>query len=122
MPEFKLQLPRLTPVDVALDLRFLGVMPERAALITSYDVNPGTTLYAAYAYSSGIPHLVTLGAGLDLNPRVTAMVEYSGWLSAHEYPEGSSGPRHRYSLGLALSFRIPRSREPQDPTRFASIP
>jgi hypothetical protein len=110
MPEAKVQLPRAIPVDVAVDVRFMGYFPERLALLASYDVTRRLSVYESLSYTGGLGGLLAGGAEINLNPRLSVFVEYSRWLTRHDYPEdlGDLLADHPYSIGIALSYHIPR--------------
>jgi hypothetical protein len=124
-PEFKLQLPRRLPVDLALDARLMGYLPERISAIASYDFADYGALYGSFSYVATLEGLVCLGSEIRLTRALSILVESTAWLANHRYPDGYSGPgRARpITFGLALSYHLPRSAAPIDPrTAMASHP
>ncbi|MFC1799724.1 hypothetical protein ACFL2Z_02290 [Candidatus Eisenbacteria bacterium] len=110
LPELKLQFPRKIPVDFALDARFSGIYPERAAVIASADLASWLTPYASYALNYPEGQLLCLGSELILGDNVALLIEGTRWLSEHEYPDDYYAPVHKYpySFGLTMSYRFPR--------------
>jgi hypothetical protein len=116
-PEFKLQAPRVLPVDVALGARFMAMAPERISLIVSRDLTHWLTLYGGCSYVATIEGIVSFGTEIQLHEDFSLLAEYSGWLSDHDYPNDFSGPVavRPSSVGIAISYRLPRTPEPHDP-------
>jgi hypothetical protein len=108
LPELKLQLPRLVPVDIAFDLRFMAVVPERFSQLASYELNDHITFYESFSYTTAIGQLLSVGAEINLNPKMSLMFEYSRWLSQHDYPADfeDPAPRYPYTIGIAFSYHL----------------
>jgi hypothetical protein len=123
-PEFKLQMPRRLPVDVAFDLRFIGYLPERAALFLSYDALAWFTPYGSLSYNVAVAPQMALGAELTVTQRLSVLLEYATWLSDHDYPDDFTGSAltRPYSIGMAVAYHWPRPQEPHDYRRFTSAP
>lgn len=124
LPEFKLQIPRILPVDVAIDFRLMGYVPERVALLTSYDVARVVTLYGSWSYNLAVAPQMCVGIRYDLSSRSSLLIEYSAWLSDHDYPDDFSGSalKRPYSVGMALSHHWPRPPKDHDHREFAKAP
>jgi hypothetical protein len=121
MPEFKLQLPRRLPVDVAFDVRFNAIYPERIGVLASRAIIGGMTAYGAYLVNADFGQLAVAGSEVRLTDTVSLMAEYSLWLSEHDYPNDyrGGGRKEPYSFGLALSYHLARTPEPYDPRPYA---
>lgn len=121
LPEFKLQVPRRLPVDLTLDVRLMGVSPERVGILASRKVLGGLTAYGSYFLNVDIGQLAVGGGEVRLTETVSLLAEYSVWLSDHDYPTDylGGGRKRPYSLGLALSYHLPREQEPYDSRPYA---
>ena len=110
LPEFKLQIPRVLPVDVALDFRLMGYVPERAAVLVSYDATGLITLYGSCSYNVAIAPQMCVGTEWHLGRHSSVLIEYSAWLRDHDYPDDFSGTalERPYSVGIALRHHWPR--------------
>jgi hypothetical protein len=122
MPEVKFQIPEMLPFDVALDLRLMAFMPERASLIVSFDPLSRLGVYGSIGFSASIGGLAVAGSELGITDRLSLMVEYSRWLSSHSYPGEASGATRAFpeSVGLAVGYVLPRKKNTQDLRRYAS--
>ncbi len=123
-PEFKLQMPRVLPVDAAVDFRMIGYLPERVALLLSYDIVDFLALYGSLSYNVAVAPQMALGTEVNLTKRFSVLLEYTSWLADHDYPDEYSGPaiKRPYSVGIALAYHWPRAPEPYDSRRFTSAP
>ena len=121
LPELRLQLPRRLPVDLTLDARLMAVSPERIGVQASRIVAGGLTAYGSYFLNVDIGQLAVGGGEFRLSDMVSLLAEYSVWLSNHDYPNDyKAGRRKRpYSIGLALSYHLPREQDPYDPRPYA---
>jgi hypothetical protein len=121
MPEFKLQMPRRLPVDVAVDARLNTIYPERIGALASRKIGDRLTGYACYFLVSDIGQLAIGGGELRLTETVSLMAEYSTWLSDHDYPGDYRGGRRKqpYAFGIALAYHPPRRPEPYDKRLYA---
>jgi hypothetical protein len=121
LPEFRLQVPRRLPVDLALDVRLMAVSPERVGVLASRRVVSPLTAYVSYFLNVDIGQLAVAGCDIRLTGTLSLLAEYSLWLSDHDYPADYSGSRRRrpYSAGLALTYHIPRKQEPYDSRPYA---
>lgn len=116
-PEFKLQTPTKIPIDLALDARLMGYLPERICAITSYDLTGRLTLYGSFAYITTLNAVVSVGSEINLTHSVSLLIESSAWLADHRYPDGYRGPTKSrpVTLGVAISYNLPRPPRPIDP-------
>jgi hypothetical protein len=123
LPEVLVQFPRRLPFDLAVNLRLMTYMPERLAVIASYDIGKHVTPYGSLAYVTAIGGLMSFGAEISLSRRLGFMVEYSGWLSEHEYPEGNAGEfrRYPYSVGIGVRYFFPRLNPPDNIEEFTRL-
>jgi hypothetical protein len=123
-PEVKLQMPQVLPVDAAVDFRMIGYLPERIALLLSYDVTEIMALYGSLSYNVAVAPQAAVGTEVTVTRRFSVLLEYTSWLADHDYPDGFSGTviKRPYSVGFAVSYRWPRAPEPYDSHRFTSIP
>jgi hypothetical protein len=121
-PELKIQMPRYMPVDIALDLRFIGYVPERAALLMSWDAAAFLTPYGSLSYNVAVAPELALGTEIGVSRRLSLLVECTTWLADHDYPDDFTGTalKRPYSFGLGLSYNWPRPRKPYDARRFSS--
>jgi hypothetical protein len=121
LPEFRLQAPRRLPVDLTLDLRLMTVAPERLGIIASRKVVGALTAYGSYFVNVDIGQLAVGGCEVRLTDTASLLAEYSMWLSDHDYPTDYRGGRRTrpYSLGLAISYHLPRKQEPYDSRPYA---
>jgi hypothetical protein len=121
MPEFKLQVPRRLPLDVALDLRLNAIYPERVGVIASRDLAGPVTAYGCLFLNVDFGKIAVAGCEVKLADTASLMAEYSGWLSEHDYPNDyrGGGLKKPYSIGLALSYHLPRGTEPYDARPYA---
>jgi hypothetical protein len=121
LPEFRLQAPRRLPVDLTLDVRLMTVAPERIGLLASRRVMKGLTAYGSYFLNVDIGQLAVGGFEVRLTETVSALAEYSLWLSDHDYPTDYGGGRRKrpYSAGLALCYHLPRRHKPYDARPYA---
>ncbi|MFH1311737.1 MAG: hypothetical protein ABIJ00_00785 [Candidatus Eisenbacteria bacterium] len=123
-PEFKFQMPRVLPVDAAADFRFIGYLPERAALLLSYDLVDFVTLYGSLSYNVAVAPQMALGTEVTFTRRFSVLFEYASWLADHDYPDDFTGSvmKRPYSVGIAVAYNWPRAIEPYDSRRFTSVP
>jgi hypothetical protein len=123
-PELKLQAPTVLPVDAAFDIRMMAYMPERIAVITSYDVGRYATLYGSYGYVTSLGTVLNGGAELKIAGNFALYLDYSAWLTDHDYPDAYDGPGRRrpYAFGVAVSYHLPSQPEPPDPRTAHTIP
>jgi hypothetical protein len=121
LPEFKIQAPKRLPVDLTLDVRLMTVAPERIGLLASRRVVRGLTAYGSYFLNVDIGQMAVAGIEVRLNRTVSVLTEYSSWLSDQDYPNDYRGGRRDrpYSIGLALSYHLPRRKEPYDARPYA---
>ena len=122
LTEFRLQMPRRLPVDLTLDVRLMAVSPERIGILASRKVVGGLTAYGSYFLNVDIGQMAVGGGEFRLTDTVSLMAEYSVWLSNHDYPNDYKvGRRERpYSMGLALSYHLPRKQDAYDSHPYAS--
>jgi hypothetical protein len=122
-PELKLEVPRYLPVDFALDLRFIGYLPERAAMLVSWDAADFLTPYGSLSYNVAVAPELTLGTEVNVNRRLSVLLEYVTWLADHDYPDDFTGTvlKRPYSFGVALSYNWPRPQRPYDSRKYTSI-
>jgi hypothetical protein len=108
-PEAKIQAPRVLPVDMALGGRLSAVFPDRATVFVSRDVGQRITLYSAYSLDI-MGHLLHSGMEISLTDRLSAFLEYSTWLSEHDYPSDYSGssPARPKSIGVCFCYAAAR--------------
>jgi len=116
-PEFKLQLPRCLPIEIALDLRLMTYLPERIAIVGSRKISSWLTLYGSYSYAASVAGMANLGAEIRIHPRLAIFVEHTRWLNKHHYPEDYTGSplEYPFSVGIALEYIAPSPRRPIDP-------
>ncbi len=121
LPEFRLQMPLGLPVDMTLDARFMAVSPERIGILASRKILGGLTAYGSYFLNIDIGQLAVGGGEVRLTDTASLLAEYSIWLSDHGYPNDYVAGRRRrpYSIGLALSYHLPRMQEPYDSRPYA---
>lgn len=116
-PEFKLQIPRRLPLDVAFDARFMGYLPERISLIASRDLVEPVTLYGAVSYIATLNGLAYLGSELKLTSDLSLLIESTMWLHDHRYPDDYTGRAvsRPVTVGLAISYHLPPLARTVDP-------
>ncbi len=116
-PEFKLQVPRRLPIDVALDLRLMTYLPERIAIIASKDISDKVSIYGSYAYATSMGGIATLGTEITLRRRFAFYLEHTRWLNRHHYPDSYKGSplEHPYSFGIAFKYFWPAPPRPINP-------
>jgi hypothetical protein len=121
LPELRLQMPRRLPVDLTLDVRFMAVSPERIGILASRKVAGGLTAYGSYFLNVDIGRLAVGGSEVRLTDTVSLLVEYSIWLSNHDYPNDYGGGRRKrpYSFGLALTYHLPPKQDAYDSRPYA---
>jgi hypothetical protein len=121
LPEFKLQAPRNLPVDVALDVRFNAIYPERIGILASREITGRLAAYGSYFLNVDLGQIAVAGGEVKLTDTVSLMAEYSLWLSEHDYPNDYRGGRRKepYSFGLSVSYHLPRTGKPYNPRPYA---
>jgi hypothetical protein len=109
LPEIKVQAPRILPLDLAVGARLSAVFPSRATFFVSRDVGRRFTIYSNYSRDV-MGHLLHSGFEINLTREVAAMLEYTTWLSEHEYPseDGVGSPKHPKSIGLCFRYAAVR--------------
>lgn len=116
-PEFKLQIPRRLPVDIAIDARFMGYLPERISVLASRDLAELLTVYGTVSYIATLKGLVCLGSELKLTSDLSLLIESTLWLHDHRYPDdyvGRAVPRP-VTVGVAISYHMPPLTRSVDP-------
>ncbi len=109
LPEGKLQLRRVLPVDIAIGAQLFAIYPNRATFYLSKDLGHRVTVFGNYSFDI-VGHLVHTGLEINLTPKVSVFAEYSAWLSEHEYPDDHlvSVRAHPQSFGLCFSYHVSR--------------
>jgi hypothetical protein len=107
MPEVKVQAPRILPLDIAVGGRLSAVFPSRATVFASRDIGQRITLYSNYSRDF-MGHLLHTGMEINLTGSITAFLEYSSWLSEHEYPsdDQAESPAHPKSIGVCFCYAV----------------
>jgi len=76
--------------------------------LASLEATDHITFYESFSYTTTIGRLLSVGAEVNLNPRMSLMLEYSRWLSQHDYPADfeDPAPRYPYTIGVAFSYHL----------------
>lgn len=109
LPEVKVQLPRVLPVDLGLGGRLFAVFPDRATLFASRDVGDRLTAYSNYSLST-TGHILHAGLEADITENFSLFLEYTSWLDDYDYPAGAPKgvPSLPAAIGLCVSYNVPR--------------
>ena len=107
MPEVKVQAPRILPLDIALGGRLSAILPERVTVFASRDIGQRITLYSNYSRDI-MGHMLHAGMEINLTANISALLEYSSWLSKHNYPtdDQAGSPVHPKSIGVCFCYSV----------------
>ena len=109
LPEVKIQMPRVLPVDVALGGRLFAVFPDRATLFASRDIGDRLTAYSDYSLST-TGQMLHAGFEANITSDLSVFVEYTSWLDDYDYPAAAPKgvPALPSAIGLCVSYKVPR--------------